>query len=170
MADQPPRTPTPKEIEALLRQLDPKTFDRLTKEQRPQVANLVLTAAFQFSLFSGPLPRPEDLAKYEQILIGSADRIIKMAEQQAAHRQALETNTIAEQVRQSGRGQHYALIVSLALVGSALWLGLTGHPIVGTIFGGGTIVSLATVFLTTRHQQTMDLSEKRTPSKRKAKS
>jgi uncharacterized membrane protein len=28
---------------------------------------------------SGPLPPPEDLAEYERVLPGSADRIIKMA-------------------------------------------------------------------------------------------
>ena len=107
MADQPPppQPSSPQEIEALIRKIDPKTFDRLPKDQRPQIANLVFTAAFQFSHFSGPLPSPEALGKYEQICPGSADRIIKMAEGQAAHRQALETNTIAEQVRQSSRGQ-----------------------------------------------------------------
>jgi uncharacterized membrane protein len=39
--------------------------------------------------FTPPMPRldePEALGKYEQICPGSADRIIKMAEGQAAHR------------------------------------------------------------------------------------
>ena len=47
-----------------------------------------ILAAVEISRFSGPLPHPEDLAKYEQVLPGAADRIISMAEQQAAHRQA----------------------------------------------------------------------------------
>jgi uncharacterized membrane protein len=50
----------------------------------------MLQAAVEVSRYSGPLPKPEDLAKYEQVLTGSADRIIRMAEQQATHRQNLE--------------------------------------------------------------------------------
>ncbi len=38
-----------------------------------------------FVSFSGPLPPPEVFAKYEQILSGSADRILKMAENQSTH-------------------------------------------------------------------------------------
>lgn len=54
----------------------------------------IIRAAVEISRFSGPLPHPEDLAKYEQILPGAADRLIRMAEQQAAHRQNLEKAVI----------------------------------------------------------------------------
>jgi alanyl-tRNA synthetase len=37
-----------------------------------------------------PIISPRDRAKYEQILPGLADRIARMAEQQATHRQGLE--------------------------------------------------------------------------------
>ena len=40
--------------------------------------------------FQGPLPPPAVLAQYENIHSGFADRIISMAETQAAHRQSLE--------------------------------------------------------------------------------
>ena len=36
--------------------------------------------------YSGPLPRPDDLAKYDQIVPGAAERIIKMAEAEMLHR------------------------------------------------------------------------------------
>jgi hypothetical protein len=38
--------------------------------------------------YQGPLPRPEDFAAYERVLRGAADRILKMAENQAAHAKA----------------------------------------------------------------------------------
>jgi uncharacterized membrane protein len=57
-------------------------------------AEAIFQAAVEISRFSGPLPHPEDLAKYEQVLPGAADRIIRMAEQQAAHRQNLERAVI----------------------------------------------------------------------------
>jgi hypothetical protein len=71
------------------------------------------------------------------------------------------------QVQQSGRGQLYALIVSLSLIASAVWLALTGHAIVGGIFGGGTLVGAAAVFITGKRQQAVDLSEKSAPVRRK---
>jgi len=40
--------------------------------------------------YSGPIPHPNDLARYEEILPGAAERIMKMAELQAEHRRALE--------------------------------------------------------------------------------
>lgn len=58
----------------------------------------MLQAAVEISRYSGPLPKPEDLAKYEQVLSGSADRIIRMAERQAEHRQKLEKVVVESNV------------------------------------------------------------------------
>jgi uncharacterized membrane protein len=50
----------------------------------------------QFVKFSeGPLPDPEALAHYEQILPGLADRIMKLVEKEADGRHATEAATIA---------------------------------------------------------------------------
>jgi uncharacterized membrane protein len=151
----------------LIKDIDPKALERFPKDQRPQIVNLVASVAFQFSHFSGPLPPPETLARYEQVLPGAADRIFKMAESQSSHRQALEANTIGQQVRQSGRGQLYALFVSLALIGGAVWLSLAGHPIVGGLFGGGTLIGTVTVFITGKRVQVTSLAEKSVPIRRK---
>ena len=43
-----------------------------------------------FQQFSGPVPHPDILARYDQILPGSAHTIIQMAMTQATHRQQLE--------------------------------------------------------------------------------
>lgn len=43
----------------------------------------------QSQSFSGPLPSPDALAKYEQVIRGAAERIIAMAERQANHRQTI---------------------------------------------------------------------------------
>ena len=36
--------------------------------------------------FSGPIPPPETMAKYENIVLGAAERILKMAENEASTR------------------------------------------------------------------------------------
>jgi uncharacterized membrane protein len=40
--------------------------------------------------FSGPLPHPDVLRKFNEIIPGAAERIIKMAEDQSIHRKELE--------------------------------------------------------------------------------
>src|SRR5262245_17502482 len=42
------------------------------------------------TLHQGPIPSPEAFEAYERVLAGAADRILKMAESQAIHRQGLE--------------------------------------------------------------------------------
>ena len=49
--------------------------------------------------FSGPIPPPDIIEKYERIIPGSADTIITMAEKQAAHRQAMEKKMIESESR-----------------------------------------------------------------------
>lgn len=48
--------------------------------------------------FAGPLPPPEALERYNQILPGAAERIIVMAESQHAHRLELEKHVITSNV------------------------------------------------------------------------
>jgi len=44
----------------------------------------------QQSSFSGPIPPPQFLEKYNEIVPGSAEIIINMAKDQSEHRQSLE--------------------------------------------------------------------------------
>jgi hypothetical protein len=47
----------------------------------------------QASYFAGPLPPPEVLARYNDVVPNGADRILSMAERQGAHRESLETKS-----------------------------------------------------------------------------
>lgn len=62
------------------------SVDASSQSESPYQGSLV---AFE-ETFLGPLPPPETLAQYEQVLPGSAERIMVMAENQAEHRQSLE--------------------------------------------------------------------------------
>lgn len=58
--------------------------------------------------FSGPIPHPDIIEKYEQILPGAADRIISMAEKQASHRQDMEKAMIKSEARDGLLGVIFA--------------------------------------------------------------
>lgn len=70
-------------------------------------------------LFSGPIPHPDNFAQYEKILPGSADRILKMAEDQSTHRHFLEKTVIINEQKMAGRGQILGfVIIIICVIGS----------------------------------------------------
>ncbi len=46
----------------------------------------------------GPIPPPSYLSGYEQLLPGAADRILKMAEKETEHRQAMEKKALDAEI------------------------------------------------------------------------
>ena len=63
--------------------------------------------------FSGPIPPPDLIEKYERIIPGSADRIMTMAEKQAAHRQAMEKKMIESESRDGLLGIIFAFLLGI---------------------------------------------------------
>ena len=107
--------------------------------------NQILSATAQ--AFSGPLPPPDILTKYNSVVPNAAERIITMAETQAAHRQRIESKVIESNIKNSRLGLHYGLIIGLtSVLGGALCI-LYGHEIGGTILGGTGLSSLVGVFV-----------------------
>lgn len=113
------------------------------------------------SAFAGPLPPPEVLANYNQILPGLAERIVTMAETQSRHRQHIEEIAIASKIQNERHGQYLAFILAaIALVGSfwVIALGKSPAGITGII---GTLATLAAVFVYGRRSQQKELLAKR---------
>ncbi len=102
------------------------------------------------SSFTGPIPPPEVLQGYENVKQGFADRILTMAEKQQDHRISSESKMIKESANETSRGQWFGFIIAISFLVGAVILGLTGHEWLGGVIGGGTLVSLVTVFLTNR--------------------
>ena len=65
----------------------------------------VINTGFTAESYSGPLPPPVLLRGYDEIVENGAERIFRMAEQQAAHRQELERMLLGGQDRRASRGQ-----------------------------------------------------------------
>ncbi len=107
----------------------------------------VITRQTISAQFSGPLPPPAILEKYDMVSPGAADRIISMAETQAKHRQALELQVISSGVSNSKLGLIFGLIIGLAGLGAATLLGIYGQPLLSGIIGIGSIVSLVGTFI-----------------------
>jgi hypothetical protein len=87
----PAPTPIPVQVAAL-------------PEQSRDPAVLLQIQASLITQFWGPLPHPDALARFEQIVPGSAKKILAMAEAQASHRQNLERKVVEGDVQRSWWG------------------------------------------------------------------
>ncbi len=70
--------------------------------------------------YSGPIPHPDILRGFEEILPGSADRIIRMAEKQSEHRQEMEKKMVHAEDRDSLLGVIFAFLMGLGCLGVSL--------------------------------------------------
>lgn len=105
-------------------------------------------------MFSGPIPDPESLKKYDSIQSGLADRLVKLAEEEQRQRQNLNRMVIENEIVNQkevnnlyGKGQWYALIAItqvLIVCGIAFYL---GYPSASRDIAVVVIVALASVFM-----------------------
>lgn len=97
--------------------------------------------------YIAPLPRPKDLAGYERILTGAAERLFNLLEQEQVHRHKQENIGLNAAIADTKRGQNYGLIIALAgLLGGILAI-LLGHDIAGSVFSGLGLSGLVGLFV-----------------------
>ncbi len=117
-----------------------KVLEELPKDKRDVIYSAF--CAIERS-YSGPLPPPEDFAKYEQNLPGSMDRILTLTEKQVDHRIELEKSEVKLDIRGQIIG---AALVALFGVLSFL-LAMFGHENVALGMGVTTVISVAVIFV-----------------------
>ena len=111
------------------------------------------------SHYTSPIPRPEDLQKYNEINPKASEILFNGFEKQQSHRIALEKEIVGRQLNQHGRGQVFAFIISLVFALAAWDLGKSDHDWLGGILGGATLVSLATIFILGKKKKMSDKDE-----------
>lgn len=146
-------------IERKLTEIDPKIFEGVTPNKKQQIIRSVSVTLHRSH--SGPLPAPETLAQYSELIPGGADRIMRMAEKQLDHRIALEKKVVSGQMLQSNIGQFLAFFIGLAALGGATYTISTGHDWSGAILGVGGLTGLVTAFIQGKSHQRKSLEEKK---------
>ena len=111
--------------------------------------------------FQGPLPSPQALAQYEAVLPGCAERIVSMAEEQAAHRRALESQVITGNLVAERRGQVAAFAMALVTIVGGVWLIYHGRDVGGLTAIIGALGGLAGAFVYGRRKDAEERRQKR---------
>ncbi len=114
--------------------------NEMTKSNNQYPAKLVAESRFTFT---GPLPPPEILAKYNEILPNAAERIISMAEGQAKHRQEQEKKIVSSETLNSKLGIIFAFIIAITAILAGAYLIYSGCEAGGLT----TIISSLVVIL-----------------------
>ncbi len=87
------------------------------KKQSDHTDELQAVATQRFTAtasYYGPIPPASEMAKYEDIQPGMADRIMAMAEKQSEHRQNIEKIVITNDARKSLLGVVFAFIICMS--------------------------------------------------------
>jgi uncharacterized membrane protein len=110
--------------------------------------------------FSGPIPPPEILSKYNDAVPNGAERILAMAESQSQHRQALEKKVVDSNCRAQRNGTVFGFLLCLAAIGSGTFLIYIGKSAAGLVPIIGALGALAGVFIYGKREQKKDLQRK----------
>lgn len=117
------------------------------KPERPYISERIEVR------YEAPLPPPGMMEHYERILPGSADRIIKILEQQSTHRQGLERDKIDSDIHNEKVGQIFAFILALIGLIGGLLLAWQGKSFSGLTAFLATLTGLIIVFIYGRRRQ-----------------
>ena len=97
--------------------------------------------------YTGPIPMASELEKYEQVLPGAADRILKMAEKNNENEIDLRNKTLKYQARDTLLGTIFTFFTVFAFLVVGVYLVSIGKNVsslgewVSLIAGAGTIAS-----------------------------
>lgn len=86
--------------------------------------------------FSGPLPHPQLLSQYNDVLPDGAERVMRLTEGQARHRQMLEV-----------RGQVFTFVVAIISLGGGIALIALGASAAGLVPLLAAIAGLGGIFV-----------------------
>lgn len=118
-------------------------------EQLKAVATSALVEVREefFSSFSGPLPPPTILKQYEEIILGAANRILVMAEENANDRRRINQQIIDADIGSSSKGQTLGFILSVLFIIAAVICSFVDQPIPASFLGVGGFSSIVSIFV-----------------------
>ncbi len=156
MSEEKQQIKTPQEISKKL--VKDERINEVLSKVPEDIRGQVLTIIKEQSFFSGPLPPPELFKQYEEILPGSANRIMEMAEKEQDIRKENITSLISIGRLQIWGSMAISLVLILGFIGAGIYCAKIGQPIVGGVLGGLGIVPMIMriIELLTRKENRME--------------
>jgi amino acid transporter len=116
--------------------------------------------------YNSVLEPPQVIEEYSKLVPDAPALYFKSFIGESEHRRALEQaesdrldRIVDARMGTANRGQWFAFILAMVLIGAAVWLAISGHDGVASVIFGTTIVGLVATFITGR------LTERKSESK-----
>jgi uncharacterized membrane protein len=137
-------------------------LEQIPEPEREKVGGVIAALIIKqtTSSFRSPIPPPDILQGYNDIIPDGANRILVMTEEQSKHRIAIEKDVINAQMQESSRGQIIGFILGILGLVIATYLGINGHDWLAGTIATTTIISLVTIFVLGKKSQHEDLESK----------
>ncbi|HEU5350919.1 MAG TPA: DUF2335 domain-containing protein [Terracidiphilus sp.] len=132
----------------------------MAPHSQPSANQQSLLTQVQAEFFSGPIPPPSYLARYNDVVPNGADRIISMAERQGAHRESLETMVVKGNVANQRLGSIFAFIICVLAISGGFWLINTGKSAAGLASILTPLAGVIAVFFYSKKEQKAERIEK----------
>ena len=116
---------------------DPK-FKDLSDDQLSDLLYQTVQTSVSYSsqeVSQGPIPPPSFLQRYDELVPGSAKRIIDMAENNNYQKAELKKKLVENGIQQSNRGQILGFIISLLFIGGCVFCAFYGQTVPSSILG-----------------------------------
>lgn len=97
--------------------------------------------------YSGPIPPPDILAKYNDVMPGLADKLVDQFIAQGAHRMGIESKVVAADIQRSRWGLVAGFTLSLLIIGGGYYLIYLENSAEGIAVMASTVVMLVGTFV-----------------------
>ncbi|MFC3107427.1 DUF2335 domain-containing protein [Undibacterium arcticum] len=121
----------------------PKNKPPATRNNQPKPVPQQQQTIQSSQQWSGPLPPPAALDQFNQIIPNGAERIMRMVEQEQAHRIEYESSALKATIRDTLRGHWIGAAISLAAIGGCIYsVYIHAHPAVSVALVSVPIASI----------------------------
>lgn len=110
--------------------------------------------------YSGPIPPPDLLRQYDELIEGGAERIFNAFESQTRHRMGIESAVVFGNEGRANRGQWMAYSLALVILTLGSIMIFTGREEAGVAMITVDLVGLVAVFITSKRSQRLERQAK----------
>lgn len=102
--------------------------------------------------YIGPIPHPNILKQFEEVLPGTADRILQMAEDEQKHRHKFEIKLILHKKLMELTGIIFGFLLASMIIGGGIFLLLNDKSAKGFVLILGGIGTIITPFILSKYK------------------
>lgn len=119
-------------------------------------SQIVVLSEARGSIFTGPLPHPDILKAYDEVVPGSAKEMFAEAMENSRAERIMNEETFAALRENSHKDRLFGFVLGVLILVVGLAFMFMGHPNPGAAIILGTLVAVLAIFITGRKQTDRD--------------